>query len=268
MEALPVAAPRTPRERRLEVGDEDGDEEVQEDVVADDDERDEVDGGAVADRLVGHVVDIVPVLDGDDHADGEEGGVERVEVVVQLRHPVAVRVEHIGLEAILDRVRAAEELPAEPREDEDDEAEEREEVHRDVHRAEEGEHRLARAGEPAHELDDARDAHHPREAELEIGLVDGVAAVPVRRRDEQLAQRHELARERHAEVEHVPAVGKKGADAGAREPHERERGEAVRQREAEDLEHVLELLGHLRVVARQDGRVEHHERERHALEPA
>ena len=160
----------------LEVAEQDGDEEVEHRVVADDDEQQEVDGRRPADGLVGREVDVVPVLARDDHEDGHNRKVKVVEVHVRLGHHLAGRRKdprEAGLrraEALVLRVGAPEHLHAEEREDEHDEEEDHEEVHDLRKRAEHRLDDLAQPRERARQLEDTQQAEGAQHRDVDVGV--------------------------------------------------------------------------------------------------
>ena len=85
--------------RRLgEALDQDGDEQAEEDVVAEDHEQEEVEGGPRTDALHARVQHLVPVALGEDLEDGDGGPEEAVEVLAA-RHLLAVRVKFVEFAA-------------------------------------------------------------------------------------------------------------------------------------------------------------------------
>ncbi len=131
--------------------DDDGDEQTEQHVVAEDHEHDEVDRGPGARLLHAHVEHLVPVLFSEDLEDGDSGPEERV-VVLAVHDALAThRVQVPEL--------AAEQVHAERAEDEDEEEEDAAEGGDAVEGLDHDED-LALEG-----LDEAEDLEDPEEAE-------------------------------------------------------------------------------------------------------
>ena len=229
-----------------EAAEEDRDEEVEHDVVAEHDEAHKVGRRPLARRDGGVDPGVVPVLAGDDDVDGQHRVDHRVEVGARRR-----------VEAALGRVGAAEERHPHQGGDEDQEDEQHEEVGEVVDGVEHRREDDPQVGPGADELEDAQEAEGAQHRRVE-------AEVDVKVRHGEVAQRDED----DEAVEAVEGVGDVLREAVGDELEEHLARKGERQPDVDPLEPARERRVHRVLLERHQPRVHHDQHDDQRLEGA